>query len=199
MVTTRSFAFAAAALLFACSVSALPANAGGVVRGNLQPRETTASVQSIFNTLKSKTGPFSQNMKTLAKTASATSSMEDENAGLLAALDVALGGVTHLVGQLAGDVNLLDLAGTVVDVVKDVEDALTTIEKGLELDPTLAPIVATLAGILNGPLVDLLSAVTGLTSGLLPIVQGLLSTLGLDGLLSGVGGLLGGLIGFLGL
>lgn len=98
--------------------------------------------------------------------------MDGECSSLEQALKTATAGVAKFVGEVRGDVNLLNLAQTVTSVVMDLTQLLGTVEAGLAQDPALAPLVSTLAGLLNGPLATLLAGLTGLLNGLLPLVQG---------------------------
>lgn len=83
------------------------------------------------------------------------------------------------------------VAWLIVNIIKDLENALSFVESALEKEyvlfltflrfdkilmiimssPTLAPLVTVLSDALNGPVVMLLRTVTGLTSGLLALVQ----------------------------
>ncbi|KAL8277298.1 hypothetical protein RQP46_010251 [Phenoliferia psychrophenolica] len=208
MHSFRGALFAASALFFASATSALPTDVASVARRSAELKLTAnapASVQDVLNTLKVKTGDISANIKAISAAAPTSSKAEtssklsSQNSVLEDVLNTAVEGLTKFVGEIKGDLNLLDLAGTVVDIVADLTTALVTVEKALELDPALAPLVETLAGLLNGPLVSILGLVTGLTSALLPIIQGLLTTLGLDPLLAELQGLVGALLTVLGL
>ncbi|KAL8279102.1 hypothetical protein RQP46_008560 [Phenoliferia psychrophenolica] len=228
MLSIRSLAYAAAALLMVASVSADPSADSlapraipvGIVRrqpdvtakkmlrirNRLDSRSTpAASLQTVMDTLKSKTGPISEKIQSITlaapttPSAETTTSMNAEYSSLEAALNTALAGVTKLLGQVKGDVNLLDLAGTITNVIADLYPALATVEAGLAMDPALAPLITTLAGILNGPLVSIITTLEGLLQGLLPIVNALLAALGLTPLLVGLQGTVGGLLTGLGL
>ncbi|KAL8293330.1 hypothetical protein RQP46_000031 [Phenoliferia psychrophenolica] len=217
----RSLAFVASALFFAHSSSARPttSNDSGVSRRGatltarlqqvderkmIRARSTVVSpptslvdIQAIIDVLAGKTGPISDNIKSIATAAPTTpklrtaKSVSVQYSSLQVALNVALAGVTQLVAGL-------DLAGTVVNVVTDLQTALNTVEAGLAIDPALAPLATALAAITNGPLAQLLLALEGLLSGLLPVVNGLLAGLGLAPVLVGVQGLVDGLLTGLG-
>lgn len=97
------------------SASAAPSTtgAGGVARRADLKSRNTASLQTILDDLKAKTGPISKNYQKIAAaapttpTAATTASMNDENSSLEEALNVAVAGVTKLLGQVKGDVNLV--------------------------------------------------------------------------------------------
>ncbi|KAM0750366.1 hypothetical protein T439DRAFT_348364 [Meredithblackwellia eburnea MCA 4105] len=167
--------------------------------------DPAAELQTVLDQLKEQVGPIASKIQDIVKASpstpstTTTSQMNDQYSALELALNTAVGGVTHLLSQVKGDVNLLNLAQTIVDVIADLEPALLTVETGLSLDPALAPLVAGLASILNGPLVTLLTTLEGLLVGLLPLVQGLLLSLGLTPLLLGLQGLVDGLLTALGL
>ncbi|KAM0750365.1 hypothetical protein T439DRAFT_334749 [Meredithblackwellia eburnea MCA 4105] len=167
--------------------------------------DPAAQLQTVLDQLKAQVGPIATKIQDIANaspttpSATTTSQMNGQYSALEIALNTAVAGVTHLLSQVKGDVNLLNLAQTIVDVIADLEPALVTVETGLALDPALAPLVGGLAAILNGPLVTLLTALEGLLVGLLPVVQGLLVSLGLTPLLLGLQGLVDGLLTALGL
>ncbi|KAL8279104.1 hypothetical protein RQP46_008562 [Phenoliferia psychrophenolica] len=176
------------------------------IRNRLDSRsDPAASLQTVMDTLQSQTGTISEKIQSIAtaaptnSNAETMSSMTAEYSSLEAALNTALAGVTKLLGQVKGDVNLLDLAGTITNVIADLLPALATVEAGLAMDPALAPLIATLAGILNGPLIGLITTLEGLLQGLLPIVNALLAALGLTPLLVSLQGTVDGLLTGLGL
>ncbi|KAL8293310.1 hypothetical protein RQP46_000011 [Phenoliferia psychrophenolica] len=221
----RSLALVASALVFAHSSTASPADVGDLavvrrgatlnlrkhhaverkmIRARSSVASSPASPQDILNVLSGKTGPISDQIKAISaaapttSNAATTSNMNSQYSSLQVALNVALAGVTQLVAEVKGDVNLLDLAGTVANVVADLQTALNTVEAGLAIDPALAPLATALAAITNGPLAQLLAALEGLLAGLLPVVNGLLAGLGLAPVLLGVQGIVDGLLTGLG-
>ncbi|KAK4699056.1 hypothetical protein P7C70_g7211, partial [Phenoliferia sp. Uapishka_3] len=167
--------------------------------------DVNAQLQKIFTDLQASTSSIGSQYKTLAKGATkanhatTATAMSTQQAALQTALNTAISGVTKLIGQLNGDIDLNNLAGTIVNIINDLYPALATVEAGLAQDPALAPLVNGLAASLNGPLIFLVSGTESLLVGLLPIVNGLINGLGLGPVIAGVGATVGGLLTGLGL
>ncbi|KAL8277731.1 hypothetical protein RQP46_009853 [Phenoliferia psychrophenolica] len=163
---------------------------------HLNRRTSYETIESSLESLKSKTGPISGTVHQIvaaATTASNTTTLSaigGVNATLTDAITAALDGVMDITDRVATGTNLNAVAWLIVNIIQDLEGALS---------PTLAPLVTVLAQALNGPVVMLLRNVTGLTTGLLALVQKLLDAVGVADALHGVSNLVGRLVTFLGI